>query len=310
MIQFLLKGLLRDRHRSLLPLIIVTLGVMLTVIFHSWISGIIGDSIEFNARFSAGHVKVTTLAYADNSDQMPNDLAIQGTDTLLSLLKTDFPDYEWAERIHFAGLIDVPDQTRETHAQGAAIGFAIDLLSENSNEPDRMNITNNLVQGKLPQKSGEILLSDKLASKLEIQPGDTVSLIGSTMYGEMAFYDFVLSGTVTFGTTALDNGTIVADITDVRTALNMENASGEILGYLNLGYYDDDAAKQTVASFNSRFHDSNDEFSPLMKSLKQQNSLGMLVDFAAKLLAIMIVVFLAAMSIILWNLLVFTGLWH
>ncbi len=60
MIRFLFKGLIRDRHRSLMPFIVTATGVMLTVVFHSWITGVIGNSIEFNARFAAGHVKITT----------------------------------------------------------------------------------------------------------------------------------------------------------------------------------------------------------------------------------------------------------
>jgi putative ABC transport system permease protein len=84
MIRFLFKGLLRDRHRSLLPFIVTATGVMLTVVFHSWITGVIGNSIEFNARFAAGHVKIMTRAYSENVAQTPNDLAILGTDSLIN----------------------------------------------------------------------------------------------------------------------------------------------------------------------------------------------------------------------------------
>jgi hypothetical protein len=83
MIRFLFKGLIRDRNRSLLPFLVTTIGVMLTVVFHAWITGVINNSIEFSARFSSGHVKVMTRAYADNAAQSPNDLAILGADTLL-----------------------------------------------------------------------------------------------------------------------------------------------------------------------------------------------------------------------------------
>ena len=301
MIQFLLKGLLRDRHRSLLPMIVVTIGVMLTVVFQSWLSGVIGDSIEFNARFTTGHVKVMTAAYADNIDQMPNDLALLGADSLETQLKKEFPDMEWAERIHFAGLIDVPDSYGETRTQGTVVGFGIDLLSGDHREANRMNISQSLKKGRLPEREGEILLSNALAEKLSVNPGDTISLISSTMYGEMAVYNFILAGTVEFGLTAMDRGTIIADIRDVRKALNMEDATGEILGFFNGGFYDDAIATQAVARFNSNFSKSSDKFSPVMKSLKAQNSMGVLVEYAAKMLGIMIFVFLMAMSIVLWN---------
>ena len=123
MIRFLLKGLLRDRHRSLLPIIVVALGVMLTVVFHSWLTGVLSDSIEFNARFTTGHVKVMTKAYAENMSQMPNDLALLNTTKVMDSLKSDFPEMEWVERIHFAGLIDVPDENRGNKSSGKYNGI-------------------------------------------------------------------------------------------------------------------------------------------------------------------------------------------
>jgi putative ABC transport system permease protein len=301
MIRFLLKGLLRDKHRSLLPLIVVTIGSMLTVFFQSFISGVIGDGIEFNARFTTGHVKVTTAAYGENIDQMPNDLALLGADSLVRNLNSEFPDIDWAERIHFGGLIDVPDSNGETRQQGTVVGFGIDLLSGDTRETDRMNLHHSIKKGRLPTAAGEILLSNSLAEKLGLNPGDTVSFIGSTMYGEMAIYDFVLAGMVEFGVTAIDRGAMIADISDVRKALNMEDATGEILGFFKGGYYDDKLAVQAASLFNRHYDHKKDIFSPLMKSLKSQNSMGFLVDYSNKMLGILILVFLIAMSIVLWN---------
>jgi len=301
MIRFLFKGLLRDKNRSLLPVIVVALGVMLTVVFHSWLTGIISDSIEFNARFTTGHVKVMTAAYADNINQMPNDLALLDTDSLLATLNKEFPDMEWAERIHFAGLVDVPDSKGETREQGNTIGFGVDLLSPNSEEIDRMNIRKSLVTGQLPTNKGEVLISHELAGDLGVNPGDTISLISSTMYGEMAIYNFTVAGTIEFGTSLLDKGTIIADIGDIRQALNMEGATGEILGLSRNKYFDADRATAVANAFNSEYHKSGDEFSPIMKTLKEQNNLGVLVDYSSALLGILVSVFLLAMSIVLWN---------
>ena len=86
MIRFFIKGLLRDRGRSLFPIIIVTLGVMFTVFLHCWMTGILGDVIDFNAKFSTGHVKIMSRAYAENQDQIPNDLALMGVNTLMDSL--------------------------------------------------------------------------------------------------------------------------------------------------------------------------------------------------------------------------------
>lgn len=92
MIRFLIKGLFRDKSRSRLPIIVVAIGVMLTVFLHAYITGFMGDTIEMNARFSNGHVKVMTRAYAENMDQNPNDLALLDVQNLKNELQQLFPD--------------------------------------------------------------------------------------------------------------------------------------------------------------------------------------------------------------------------
>jgi len=301
MIKFLFKGLIRDRHRSQFPVVIVALGVMLTVVFHAWLLGVIGDSIDFSARFSTGHVKVMTTAYAENADQLPNDLAILEADKLRDTLSGEFPGMVWKERIYFGGLIDVPDSTGETKEQGNTYGIGIDLLSQGSDEAARLNLFQSVRRGRLPEKAGEILLSESFSRKLDVDPGDKISLITTTMYGEYSVYNFLIAGTVEFGTNSLDRGTIIADLSDVRRALNMENAAGEIVGYFRNERYNDKRAGEVAAAFNARHHRGGDEFSPVMKSLRQQNNMGAMVDLTSRLFTIMIAVFLTVMSIVLWN---------
>jgi putative ABC transport system permease protein len=301
MIRFLFKGLLRDRHRSLMPFIITATGVMLTVVFHSWITGVIGNSIEFNARFASGHVKIMTRAYSENAAQTPDDLAIIGTDTLTKIISEQFPEMEFFERTYFAGLIDVPDQSGETRAQGPSMGMAIDMLSGNQAEIERLNIPSSLKSGSLPRQRREALLSRSFAEKLGLQLGDTFTLVSSTMLGELALYNFTLCGTIEFGTTALDRGTLIADIHDVRVALNMVDATGEILGFSRRGHYDDEEAKSITTRFNESYYSKQDEFSLVMKSLAEQNNMGFLVEYSGKLQGILVFVFIMAMSLILWN---------
>jgi putative ABC transport system permease protein len=129
------------------------------------------------------------------------------------------------------------------------MGMGIDLLSPGSAEIDRLNLKKSLVQGRLPAAPGEILLSDDFSRKLGVNPGEEVTLIGSTMNGSMAIYNFIVSGTLRFGYTAMDRGTVIADITDVQLALDMQDAAGEIVGFFSQGYYDDDFTGPVIRSF-------------------------------------------------------------
>jgi putative ABC transport system permease protein len=301
MIKFLMKGILRDKSRSLLPVIVVATGVFLTVFMSGFLKGIFNDITELNAKFTTGHVKIMTRAFAENKDQMPNDLALMDVKKLISQLKNDYPYMEWVERIHTGGLLDVPDESGETRGQGQAVGTAVDLLSPGTHEPDRMNIKKSIVAGSLPAGQGDALISEDFAKKFGVSLGDKVTLFGSTMNGSMMFKTFKVSGLLRFGNTLLDRGAIFIDIHDAQQALDMEDAASEVLGYFKGGKYDDIKAQQLQASFNAKYSQKDDEFSPKMLRLVEQEGLGDYLKLADSAGAIMVFIFVIAMSIVLWN---------
>lgn len=301
MIKFLFKGILRDRSRSILPVIVVALGVFLTVFMSGFFKGIFGEITDLNAKFTTGHVKIQTRAYAENEDQVPNDLALLDVTNLLTRLATDYPEMEWVTRIHTGGLLDVPDPAGETRGQGQAIGTAVDLFSSGSKEVERMNIKKSLVKGSLPTRQGEALISDDFAERFKVSVGDKVTLFGSTMNGSMMFKSFIVCGTLKFGNTLLDRGAIFMDISDAQAALDMEDGASEVLGYFKDGKYDDIKAQQLETSFNLKYNIAGDEFSPKMSRLEEQQGLGDYMKLADSAETLMIFTFVIAMSIVLWN---------
>nr|NQU91494.1 FtsX-like permease family protein [Bacteroidota bacterium] len=301
MIKFIFKGILRDRSRSFLPVIVISIGVFLTVALSGWMKGIFGDMIDINANFTTGHVKVMTRSYAENQNQVPNDLALMDVDALITDLNHDYPDMEWVKRIHFGGLLDVPDSNGETRAQGPAAGKAIDLLSPDSHEADRMNIKNAVVKGGMPTMQGEALISDDFAERFGVEIGDGVTIFGSTMFGSMMFKTFTVSGTIRFGVNMLDRGAIIVDISDAQMALDMEDATSEILGYFKEGRYDDVKADSVKSAFNAKYSSSEDEFSPEMFRLRDQQGLDEMLSTVDRMSGIMVFIFIIAMSIVLWN---------
>lgn len=301
MLRFLLKGILRDRSRSLLPIIITAIGVTLTVLLSGYMTGAFGDMIDQNAKFETGHVKVMTKAYAENIDQLPNDLALLDAKQWVDTLKMDFPKMEWVQRIKFGGLIDVPDAKGNTRAQGPSSGMAIDLFSKGSSEIKRLNIEKSLVRGKVPKNPGDVLLGDDFAKKLNLKLGDEVTYFGTTMNGSMSFKTFRISGTIRFGSSAMDKGAMIIDMTDAQTMLDMDNAVGEILGYSKSNAYNHEEVVAVASTFNKKYKDAKDEYAPIMLTLKEQNNLASLLDYADVMSGLFVFIFVFAMSIVLWN---------
>ncbi len=301
MIKFLVNGLLRDRQRSLFPILIVAIGVWITVFFHAYLTGVFGELVDTTARFSTGHVKVMSRAYAENKDQIPNDLALLGADQIMADLQQQYPEMIWTKRIQFGGLLDIPDETGETRSQGPVAGMGVDLLSPGTSEIAILNIENAVVSGRMPQNPGEILIGDNLAQKLEVKLGETATLLTSTMYGSMTMYNFTVVGTIRFGVVAMDRGAMIAEITDIQQALDMVDASGEILGYLENKIYNDEEAAGIVARFNANYQGVDDEFAPIMGKLKELSNLSDYLAMGENFSGILIFIFIMIMSIVLWN---------
>lgn len=301
MIKFLIKGLIRDKNRSLFPILTVTIGVSLSVLIYCWVTGVFSDMIDVNARFSTGHVKIMTQAYEENIDQSPNDLALMNADEVIQKAENTFSNMNFTSRIRFGGLLDAPDENGETRSQGTVMGWGIDLLSPDTREIERMNIGSSLVKGRIPEKADEMLISKEFADKLEVDIGDQVTLISSTMFGSMAMHNFTISGMVEFGMSAMDRGAVIVDLHDAQYALDMENTTSEIVGYFESGMYEDEEAQKVVREFNEKFMDIKDEFSPVMQSLRQQNQLDAILSYSEAMIGIIVFIFVLAMSIVLWN---------
>jgi len=308
MIKFLTKGLIRDRSRSLFPILIITLIVAIIIFAKGFMTGALNGMFVDTAVISTGHLKIMTRAYKEESQLLPNDLALLETSQLIEELHSKHPDYFWTPRITFAGLLDVPDGNWETLEQGPTLAFGIDFFTASSRQFEIWELPNRLVEGRLPKKADEVLLSTKLAKSLALKPGDSVTFIGSSMYNAFTTYNFIVAGTFNLNMGALDKQMMLLDISGARIALDMEDAASEILGYSHDLYYDDSASIFLRDTFNNIHSDSTDTFSPFMLALRDFNQMEYVIDFTDATMGIIVSIFLAIVMVVLWNMGLMSGL--
>ena len=111
----------------------------------------------------------------------------------------------------------------------------------------------------------------------------------------------MVAGTIRFGIAAMDRGTVVANLTDIQAALDMQDTAGEILVFLNDFVYEEDATEQIAETFNAKYSDDEDEFSPVMNTLHGQGGMASIMGMVNTFMGVMIFSFIAVMSIVLWN---------
>ncbi len=309
MIKFLTKGLLRDRSRSLFPVIIIAITVAIVIFTIGFMKGTMNSVFLDTAVIISGHEKVVTRAYKEESQMLPNDLALLEVDQILADLNKKYPDHFWSPRITFGGLLDIPDNNGETKDQGPVIAMGIDLLNENSRMKEIWELEKNLVKGRLPNTSEEILISEKLANKLNITTGNIATYIGTTMHNAFTTYNFLVVGTFDLRKGQADKQMILVDISGARKALDMENAASEIFGFTHSLFYIDDEAVSLRTNYNNSVSDTSDLFSPIMLAMRDSSQqMGTMVDMVDGFLLIIGGIFLIIVTIVLWNMGLMNGL--
>ena len=128
-----------------------------------------------------------------------------------------------------------------------------------------------------------------------------MTLLSTSSSGAMAVQNFIISGTVEFGITAMDRGAIIADVGDVQYALDMNNSSGEILGYSKDMFYNSKTSDKIASEFNHLYSKPDDKYSPIMLTLEDQNGLREYLHYVNGVILFIIGIFLIAMSAVLLN---------
>ena len=280
MIRFLAKGLVRDRSRSLFPLLAIIITVTLVIFGIGFMEGAMNNFLQSTAVISSGHVKVVTKAYKKESNQLPNDLALFDTKNIIQTLSDMYPDYFWTPRITFGGLLDVPDKNGETKEQAPVFALGIDFFSEKSRQVEIWELEKCLISGRLPKDRDDALVSTKLAKQLGIGSGSSITLIGSTMDNAFTTYNFNVVGTFNLYKGQTDRQMMLVDISGARQALDMEDAASEILGYHNSLYYHDEEAVTIRKHFNITYSDSiaqilrNEESKDILSNMNGWNEIN------------------------------------
>ena len=308
MLKFVLKGILRDRSRSLFPIIVVSLIVALVIFNRGFLVGTMNGMFRDTAVISSGHVKIMTHAYREESQLLPNDLALMNVDEIVEILHVVYPDYFWSPKISFAGLLDLPDEQGETKLQGPVMVYGIDFLSSESRQFELWELEKRIVSGQMIQNPNDALVGGKLAEKLGLSLGDRVTYIGTTMNNAFTTFNFTVVGTFNLGMGPLDKQMMLVDIEGARVALDMEDAASEILGFKHDLYYDDDASVMMRNQFNATHLDTTDIFRSSMIALRDANQMGTMIDLVDWSVFIILGIFLLIAMIVLWNMGIMSGL--
>jgi putative ABC transport system permease protein len=309
MIRWLLKGIWRDKTRSLFPFLVITVGVTLLIYLLGFMEGTFAGMIDMTAHLDTGHLRFVNKPFYDEEHLFPLDRALAGQkETLQWLEKTGDPRIEWSPRIRWGAIMDVPDEKGETKSQTPVVGMAIDLLDKKSPERKRLDLEKSVIEGVIPSHAKEMLVGYRLAEALGLSLGDKVTLLGQNFDGGMATDNYQVVGFIRFGLAAMDKKMALIDLADAQQTFYMEDMVTDFLGFLpmNVGYKKYDLLKKEIADQLPAFKQhppkewaSDDD--PIVLSVLDQRNLRELAVKFELVDKVVVGVFTFLMVLVLWN---------
>jgi ABC-type lipoprotein release transport system permease subunit len=181
------RDLGRNRRRSVLTLIAVTLGMALLVVMSGLIAGAIGSSLENSIRLQTGHVQARAASYDEDEVSLKWEDLLQDPQGLATPVL-------WAN-----GMLTARDESVGVQVYG------IDPLSE-AHAP----IRDALVAGQFlaPDDRGGILIGQRLAESLGVTIGQDISLLVSTADQQPDEAIFTIRGLYSTGISNYDETTV------------------------------------------------------------------------------------------------------
>ena len=309
MIRWLLKGIWRDKTRSLFPFLVISVGVTLLIYLLGFMEGTFAGMIDMSAQLDTGHLRFVNKPYYDEEHLNPLDRALAGQkETLQWLRNNSDPRIEWSPRIRWGAIMDVPDEIGETKSQTPVMGVAIEMLDKNSTERKRLDLEKSVIAGVIPSHAKEMLVGYKLAEALGLSLGDKVTLLGQNFDGGMATDNYQVVGFVRFGLAAMDKKMALIDLVDAQQTFYMEDMVTDFLGFLpkSVGYKTYDQLKQTIKDHlpalkqNPPREWASDDAPLILSVLDQRNLRELSVKFEL-VDDVVIGVFTFLMVLVLWN---------
>jgi putative ABC transport system permease protein len=309
MIRWLLKGIWRDKTRSLFPFLVISVGVALLIYLLGFMEGIFAGMLDVSAHLDTGHLRFVNKPFYDEEHLNPLDRALGGQKkTLEWLRKNSDPRIEWSPRIRWGAIMDVPDEKGETRSQTPVVGMAIEMLAADSPERIRLDLERSVIAGRVPSRPKEMLVGYKLAEALGLRLDDFVTLLGQNFDGGMATDNYKVVGFVRFGLAAMDKKMALIDLSDAQQTFYMEDMVTDYLGFLprEVGYKEYDVLKINIENHLALFkqnppNDWASDDDPIILSILDQRNLRELAVKFELVDEVVVGVFAFLMILVLWN---------
>lgn len=218
------RNLGRNRRRSLLSALAVSMGVGLLLLMASVISGEMRDTLQNSMKLHSGHLQIRAATYDEEKVSLAWDDLVENPEQIIAQLKSLPQVKDATPRLFASGIVAAGEESKGVQVYG------IDPDSP-ANQPFREGV----VAGEFLRADDRegILIGKPLATKLKLQVGDQVSLLINTANGEVDEQLFTIRGIYSTGTSAFDEATVFMPLSKAQAFTGTQNHASTIFVLLH-----------------------------------------------------------------------------
>jgi ABC-type lipoprotein release transport system permease subunit len=278
------RDLGRNKRRSLLSSLAVSVGMSLLLLMASVVAGEMRGALQNTIQLQSGHLQVRAETYDENKTSLKWEDLIAAPQQVIDQLKT-IPQVKFATpRLIASGIVTLKDNSRGVQVIG------IDPASD-ANQVFRQG----MIAGDFltPGDREGIIIGKPLAEKFKVQVGDQVSLLVNRSGGDTDEQLFTVRGIYTTKTSSYDENTVFMPLAKAQTFAGAEDHASLIFVMLQ-----DQAQADAVATAlqGSRYQ--------ILTWLDMNELVVQLEDFAGAYMMILYLIVLAITATVVVNTLV------
>jgi len=194
-----IRDLGRNKRRSLLSALAVSIGMSLLLLMASIVDGEMRGALENTIRLQSGHLQIRPVDYNENKTSLKWEDLIADPQGVIAKLKTVPQVTEATPRLFASGIV-----SRGENSAGVQV-IGIDPAS-----PANQVLREGLLEGDFisPDDREGILIGRPLARKFNLQAGDQVSLLVNKSEGDVDEQLFTVRGIYTTNTVGYDESSV------------------------------------------------------------------------------------------------------
>jgi len=237
-----LRNLGRNKRRSLLAILSVTISILVVIFADGFISGVIDSMTRNVTKDDTGHVNIVTTDYAERERFMPASAALSDSSAVIAAIEKT-PALQGkidqvVARIQFGVVLSSASETKAAHGIGGDPATERGLLML-----DKVLLPG----GAYCDQRGTAIVGAALAKDLGLSVGDTLKVVTEKADYGLGFKKFRISGLFKTGLDTFDDSTFQIGLDDARDLLGLGAGASQVLVMLK-DYRESDAAARLIAA--------------------------------------------------------------